>query len=296
MSFWFFNCKHYSKMVWNHCIFSFAEGHHTVKNVIFTAISVYSWGANKAVADTNQLCKYSLLMPPNTTCFWKPLQDKYNAQRYLRSAFSAYLVLQAAGPCSVTSSLEVKEMVAEKPSTVRRSDNTPTSPSRPFMWLYVRHSWLLVGPGVFTQCWVLTLGTGCSSRADASGAGRLIWAPGRKSEGQTLNSEYQLQPELWGKAWIFEEHENMWSGKGKTISFHFSLISKHIPKMWSGNVQVKSKIHFYIFIFFYWLRSERKWAFKLLLFSKLIYCSLFQFILHLQWKKRDFLSPLLCGL
>lgn len=42
---------------------------------------------------------------------------------------------------------------------------------------------MLVGPGVFTQRWVLTLGTGCSSRADASGAARLIGASGRSSEG-----------------------------------------------------------------------------------------------------------------
>lgn len=43
---------------------------------------------------------------------------------------------------------------------------------------------MLVGPGVFTQRWVLTLGTGCSSRADASGAARLIGASGRSSEGR----------------------------------------------------------------------------------------------------------------
>lgn len=78
----------------------------------------------------------------------------------------------------------------------RRSDDTPTSPLWAFMWLYIKHSWVLVRPGVFTQRWVLTLGTGFLSRAGASGAARLIGASGRSSEGAEApcwTSGYQLK-------------------------------------------------------------------------------------------------------
>lgn len=66
--------------------------------------------------------------------------------------------------------------------TVRRHTHFPLWA---FMWLYIKHSWVLVRPGVFTQRWVLTLGTGCLSRTGASGAAQLIGASGRNSEEQT---------------------------------------------------------------------------------------------------------------
>lgn len=83
----------------------------------------------------------------------------------------------------MTSSLEWRKWWQQSQlQTVRRHTHFPLWA---FMWLYIKHSWVLVRPGVFTQRWVLTLGTGCLSRAGASGAARLIGASGRNSERQT---------------------------------------------------------------------------------------------------------------
>lgn len=83
----------------------------------------------------------------------------------------------------MTSSLEWRKWWQQSQlQTVRRHTHFPLWA---FMWLYIKHSWVLVRPGVFTQRWVLTLGTGCSSRAGASGAALLIGASGRNSERQT---------------------------------------------------------------------------------------------------------------
>lgn len=84
----------------------------------------------------------------------------------------------------MTSSLEWgKWWQQSQLQTVRRHTHFPLWA---FMWLYIKHSWVLVRPGVFTQRWVLTLGTGSLSRDGASGAARLIWASGRTSVRQTL--------------------------------------------------------------------------------------------------------------
>lgn len=98
----------------------------------------------------------------------------------------------SGGSCSMTSSLEWgKWWQQSQLQTVRRHTHFPLWA---FMWLYIRHSWVLVRPGVFTQRWVPTPGTGCSSRAGASGAALLIGASGRNSEGQM----HWTEPlELW---------------------------------------------------------------------------------------------------
>lgn len=161
------------------------------------SISLLSCTANRAEADTNQFSKYCLLISPWNNAFMKSLPVKISdAELSLICHFSIFSCLNSGSSelmfhdvlCGVERG---KWWQQSQLQTVRRHTHFPLWA---FMWLYIRHSWVLVRPGVFTQRWVLTPGTSCSSRAGASGAARLIGASGRNSEGKTHCTQ---PPELW---------------------------------------------------------------------------------------------------
>lgn len=143
----------------------------------------------KATADKNLLGKRSLLT--NRTHFMKlssaQISQALDTLPAISAAFSLCKQRKQHSSCSVTF-LPPEWRKWWQPSSLcgdgqKKHARTNTRLHiEAFMWLYIKHSWVLVGPSVFTQRWVLTLGT------------RLLWAaPALQSSGANRGEQGKLR-------------------------------------------------------------------------------------------------------